>query len=118
MKDEKLIPPGTYCYIPLDVENHGLQRKPTLRTLTCPYWSLNKDKPEQCNGHCSYLGRGDWDEAEGFGLLWDQVKECGVSDESLMDYDSEDKKEKEWFKYMLEQGKVPENRIDLVKSKI
>jgi len=31
------------------------------------------------DGHCGYLGKGDW-EKDGTTLLWDQVKECGVKD--------------------------------------
>jgi len=57
------IPRGVYCY-----------RGDKL----CPFWSKDYNQPEQENGYCSYLGRGDW-ENEGFGLLWDQVKECGVN---------------------------------------
>lgn len=57
----KSIPKGMYCY-----DTKG----------KCPYWSINREKPTQLNGYCSYLGRGDW-ESEGFALLWDQVKECG-----------------------------------------
>ena len=63
-KSEK-IPEGIYCY-----DSNGV----------CPYWSLNKDKPHQENGYCSYLGLGDWD--LGGGLLWDQVKECGEKKET------------------------------------
>lgn len=35
--------------------------------------------PEQENGYCSYLQKGDWDLS--LGLLWDQVKECGINEE-------------------------------------
>jgi len=56
------IPKGVYCY-----DQNGV----------CPHWSIRKDKPEQENGYCSHLKRGDW-EVERFGLLWDQVKECGI----------------------------------------
>ena len=74
MKDKKLIPPGTYCYIPLEVIGKS------LAILRCPYWSLDPNKPSQCNGCCSFLNRCD-DDDEGFGLLWDQVKECGINDD-------------------------------------
>ena len=60
-----LIPTGDYCY--------SLYPK-----MVCPFWSIRKDKPEQMNGYCSYLGRGDW-EVDCFSLLWDQVKECDVN---------------------------------------
>jgi hypothetical protein len=73
----------------------------------CPFWSIDKAKPEQMNGYCSYLGKGDWDfyeempdkievetrQPDGsyklelvdkhpmYGtLLWDGVKECGVKE--------------------------------------
>jgi hypothetical protein len=62
---EKRIPKGTYCY-----DENGL----------CPWWSRNDDQPDQENGHCAYLEEGDW-ENPGLGLLWDQVKECGVNDD-------------------------------------
>ena len=62
MKDQSKIPKGFYCY-----DTNGV----------CPYWSLNKNKPHQENGYCSYLEQGDWDEH--LGLLWDQVKECNIN---------------------------------------
>jgi len=72
---------------------------------SCPFWSMDKSKPERMNGYCSYLGKGDWDFYEEmpsklevkirqpngsykpelvdkdpmFGtLLWDSVKHCGI----------------------------------------
>lgn len=81
-----LIPRGYYC-------------------RGCPFWSIDYRKPEQMNGYCSYLGKGDWkfyeempiqievkrkqsdgtykreliDKQPMFGgLLWDGCKECGV----------------------------------------
>lgn len=62
--DELKIPEGMYCY---DGD------------YCCPYWSMRDDKPEQDNGYCSFLKTGDW-EHPGVGLLWDQVKECGVNE--------------------------------------
>ena len=82
---EKYIPKGFYCY----------------NITCCPFWDMDKNKPEQENGYCHYLKRGDWDinpeiyegaifcygkgvkeDIEGLplSLLWDQVKECGVND--------------------------------------
>jgi hypothetical protein len=87
------IPRGEYCY--------GRNHKP------CPFWSVDKTKPEQENGYCSYLGLGDWDINEDkkwtsekrlsdgtyvkdetllsgheiglpMSLLWDQCKECNA----------------------------------------
>jgi hypothetical protein len=85
------IPKGIYCY---------------NRNKLCPYWSLNKDHEYQNNGYCSLLKSGDWEtskekghwrirQSDGSykeviasgeemglftGLLWDQVKECGINE--------------------------------------
>lgn len=89
-KDESVIPKGPYCYTYKDDEYY-----------CCPYWSIDKTKPIQANGYCSYMEKGDWNLNEGavltdlktgeetpvedlpfgVGLLWDQCKECGVNDE-------------------------------------
>ena len=74
-KDTSVIPSGMYCY---------------RGTVVCPYWSLREEYPEQGNGYCAYLGRGDWEveipedyppnfPISPLSLLWDQVKECGVN---------------------------------------
>jgi len=83
------IPKGIYCY-----DENGL----------CPHWELRPDQPEQMNGYCHYLKRGDWevpipeDFPDGFpesilSLLWDQCKECGenmdMDDMDDMDVDSQ-----------------------------
>lgn len=62
------IPKGSYCYDYRDGKE-----------FRCPHWSKDTSKPEQENGYCSYLGMGDWD--LGGGLLWDQVKECGINED-------------------------------------
>lgn len=84
--DINVIPKGMYCYqvvsdwiIP---ENGGL---PYFKTKMCPYWSINKNYPKQENGYCAFLGTGDW-MFPGFGLIWDQVKECGENLEEDEDY--------------------------------
>lgn len=64
---KKYIPDGSYCY-------------------NCPFLDKDETKPIQRNGYCHYLKRGDW---ENFGLLWDQVKECGVKDYSKWCLDCE-----------------------------
>jgi len=86
IKDRSKIPYGSYCY-----DKNGI----------CPYWSINSDFPEQYNGYCAFLEKGDWDlnrerewidvktkiklTADEIGLpmslLWDQVKECGVNED-------------------------------------
>ena len=67
---EKHIPPGPYCY------RYARGRG------KCPWWSLNEDKPYQENGYCAYLEAGDWEHG---GLLWDQVKECGINEDEEND---------------------------------
>ena len=82
--DTSVIPYGFYCY--------NVKGK-------CPYWSIKEDRPEQYNGWCDYLRKGDLEleremvlrdmdgANEAFGnqlpfpvsLLWDQCKECNVN---------------------------------------
>lgn len=80
-KAEAVIPHGIYCYT-----HTGKMVTKTLQTgeivevpetVVCPYWKLRKDKPYQRNGYCRFMKEGDWQGP--FGLLWDQVKECGVN---------------------------------------
>ena len=93
-KDKRKIPKGYYCY-----------RYKGKKIIPCSYWSIRKDKPEQENGYCAYLEKGDWDinkekrwrtmryingkkvygkwqTAEEIGipmsLLWDMIKECNI----------------------------------------
>ena len=63
---DSVIPSGIYCY-----DEKGI----------CPYWHLFKSMPDKDNGYCHFLKSGDW-EAEGLSLLWDQVKECGINDDT------------------------------------
>ena len=65
---KSLIPHGLYCY-----QYHYTEQ------VTCPFWSRIEGKPEQQNGYCSFLSRGDWE--EGLSHLWDQVKECGINED-------------------------------------
>jgi len=60
------IPDGLYC--------HGRASK----IRVCPFWDLDKEKPEQQNGYCHYLKQGDWD-FDYTGLLWDMCKECDIN---------------------------------------
>lgn len=91
------IPHGIYCY---DDRKTGI----------CPYWSINKEYEHQNNGYCSYLELGDWmddprnkwgkpEDPNGqlhMGLLWDQVKACGINDNEEDDlYDQDIKNDKE-----------------------
>lgn len=87
-KKKKQIPKGLYCY----TYKSG-------RYVCCPFWGINDKHPEQGNGYCSLMKKGDWNLHEeaiitdiktgevvknqevpfSLGLLWDQVKECGVA---------------------------------------
>ena len=85
------IPRGYYCYFRKDKK--------------CPYWDRDSTYPEQENGYCHYLGKGDWElyKNDDFNteirnpdgtysksvvkgkdlpfspsLLWDQCKECHI----------------------------------------
>jgi len=95
---EMVIPEGPYCYT-FDgmIENEDGSRYP--KTIPCPFWDKNEEKHYQECGYCHLLDSGDWemnDEKEytnvktgkkqtaneiglPLSLLWDQVKECGLS---------------------------------------
>ena len=81
------IPEGEYCYTL--IETPSAKNNYKFKTKNCPYWSLNKDKPDQMNGSCSLLEINDWeseipdDLPEDFplsalSLLWDQCKICNI----------------------------------------
>ena len=80
-KDVSLIPPGSYCYH--FIHNPAMDGRKNC--LTCPYLEFISDKPEQMNGYCHFLEKGDWEEA-GTGLLWDMVKECSERRVEKYDY--------------------------------
>jgi hypothetical protein len=73
----QIVPEGFYCY--------GKDGR-------CPYWKCNGKKPAKENGYCRLLKRGDWMRVQngkliGIGLLWDQVKECGIHDNDFYRHD-------------------------------
>ena len=68
---EKEIPKGIYCYNVISITNEG-----KIHAKTCPFWFLRTKEV----GYCSLLKKSD-DDLDSFGLLWDQVKECGINDE-------------------------------------
>lgn len=73
---KKYIPKNTlYCY---SVKYTNGKRI----IIPCKWWSKNKNKNKQENGYCSYLKVGDWQE-KGTCLLWDQCKECSISEKEL-----------------------------------
>lgn len=84
VKDESLIPKGSYCYTPIDIE-YGNEFGMRVHIRLCPYWSKREDKSEQQSGFCKYMGLGDW-MPNGTFILWDQVKECGINDEIEADW--------------------------------
>lgn len=87
-KDTSVIPNGHYCYS-YDSDNN---------LIKCPYWKIIPDRPEQENGWCDYLEKGDVEiiaeggyyqvdknnnvipnSEIGFSLLFDSCKECGIN---------------------------------------
>ena len=65
-----LIPKDTqYCYF-----------RKKGKFMCCPFWDKIRQFPDQSNGYCHYLKRGD--DSTG-GLLWDQCKECGIGDDLI-----------------------------------
>jgi hypothetical protein len=104
-KDKSKIPYGYYCYEKLEF----IAAKNACKIIgQCPYWSIRNDKPEQLNGYCSYMEKGDWEickerkwvnpetgeEVElDISLIWDQCKECGINEPTDDD--------EEYFKSMI-----------------
>ena len=79
-----LIPEGMYCYTHVADPDLDARRRAEGRTgfipgrfIPCPFLETRDDKPEQANGYCRLLRKGDWMK-DGTFLLWDQCKECGV----------------------------------------
>ena len=90
-KDTSVIPQGPYCYT---YDEDGTYRP-------CPYYDTVDGAPEQYDGYCHYLEKGDLDLEQEMeltdmetgettkgsdlpfpvSLLWDQCKECGINDE-------------------------------------
>lgn len=70
--DKKLIPHGSYCYVPRRMIGTHME------ILPCPYYYRHPGHSRQDNGYCSYIGHGDWMSGS-WGTLWDMVKECGVN---------------------------------------
>jgi hypothetical protein len=79
--DTSIIPTGSYCYQIISIEPNDQNEGglPTIKTKTCPYWGSDVKKSGQDNGYCAHLKTGDWD-GDGFSLLWDFVKECGINE--------------------------------------
>lgn len=78
-KDTSQIPTGIYCYEALSIVK-GEQGEPIMKTRVCPYFSYDLSKGSQNCGKCNYLEVSDW-EGTSNGLLWDQVKCCGINED-------------------------------------
>ena len=90
LPDLSVIPKKTlYCYITISFDRDTL----ILKTKPCPYYySVEVPKEERKDhigivavgqnhiGGCHLLGKTD-DDYGGWGLLWDQCKECGLSED-------------------------------------
>lgn len=89
--DHSQIPQGHYCYTIINIEygpktevtkkmaelfGEEDRGEVTLRTKVCPYWGRDEAHPYGENGYCTLTGKKDWVDG---GLLWDQVKECGIN---------------------------------------
>jgi len=91
------IPQGHYCYT-IDHIEYGPPTPETTKlvqifngdedaarsivrmvTKPCPHWGLDPDRADGDNGFCRLTGHKDWEDG---GLLWDQVKGCGINMES------------------------------------
>lgn len=78
-KDESIIPRGHYCYTSDEEKNANKDKDDhAFYTKACPYWSTIRNGEEQSDGYCSFLEMGDDEIA---GLLWDQIKECGINND-------------------------------------
>ena len=66
--DLNVIPRGHYCY--------SGSAGPDGNFKPCPFWSSLPNRPQMESGYCSLLELDD--RQLGTGLLWDQVKECGI----------------------------------------
>lgn len=69
-----LIPEGGYCYTRKDG-----------KFIHCPFLDFVPTMPEQSNGFCHFIKRGDFT-SPGTDLLWDSCKCCGINDD-IEDYE-------------------------------
>lgn len=70
----KQIPTGDYCYSIQSIDNQSGR----IHTSVCPYWSVDNNQAPQNNGCCKLLAIADADDSSD-GLLWDQIKNCGLN---------------------------------------
>jgi hypothetical protein len=88
-----LIPKNTfYCYKLMKIEYHDPE-PPTFEIDPCPFWYSIEIPEEELDNHvgivamnqkhiggCKFIKKTD-DDMDGWGLLWDQCKECRYSEE-------------------------------------
>lgn len=70
------VPPGPYCYGVASGWKTKPDGTPYFETSPCPYWGLDATRDRHESGYCALLKEGDWQ--VGWGILWDQVKHCGI----------------------------------------
>ena len=75
-----VVPKGDYCYKLKKIKYDKERSLPFMQIKTCPYWTFDKRYLDEGVGYCKYLKVGDKDE-NSQGLLWDQVKECGINEQ-------------------------------------
>ncbi|PZR93551.1 MAG: hypothetical protein DI537_10570 [Stutzerimonas stutzeri] len=83
-----VVPQGGYCYTYVAMEPARAEGAlPRMKVKPCPFLKNRADWPEQRNGYCRLLKRGDSTQGlrpDGLPLatshLWDSVKECGIND--------------------------------------
>ena len=85
-----VIPRNTYyCYKLASIENRGSELAPIIHTVPCEHWYSIPIPKEELDDHVGivavdqdYIGGcrllGITDDKEGWGLLWNQCKECGL----------------------------------------
>jgi hypothetical protein len=78
--DTTVIPTGPYCYNITGPHYEDADGNIRLPTKTCPYWAMKRRADGDDVGYCAHLKCADDDEEPGWGLLFDQVKECGIND--------------------------------------
>lgn len=94
---QKLIPEGDYCYTytgrvkigNMVIGAGGVHQRVDYycmpETKSCPFWNSVGEGSAHCTflEHTSEYGHGS---DEGFDLLWDQIKECGINTRPDEDY--------------------------------
>jgi hypothetical protein len=72
------VPKGDFCYKIKKIAYTGGGKR-VIVTKNCPYWCWDEKYPGGRVGHCNLLKVGDMDD-DCSGLLFDQIKECGLNE--------------------------------------